>query len=222
MEELFMLQYLAKAREPISSFTHLIGAVFFAGATVLLIVKALLGANWNSKIVVGVVLFGASLIALYAASAIYHFVHGSARKLLFFRKLDHAMIYVLIAGTYTPILLTYMAGVKGWLFVAVIWFCAFLGIVIKLCWFNAPRWLQTILYIAMGWAVLFDISVLQEMKGIAVFWLAAGGISYTTGAIIYMIKKPNISKFFGFHELFHIFVLLGSLFHFIMIFFYVA
>ena len=217
-----MLQYLAKAREPISSFTHLIGAVFFAGATVLLIVKALLGANWNSKIIVGVVLFGASLIALYAASAIYHFVHGSERKLLFFRKLDHAMIYVLIAGTYTPILLTYMAGVKGWLFVAAIWFCAFLGIVIKLCWFNAPRWLQTILYIAMGWAVLFDISILQEMKGAAVLWLTAGGISYTAGAIIYMIKKPNISQFFGFHELFHIFVLLGSLFHFIMIFFYVA
>ena len=132
------------------------------------------------------------------------------------------MIYVLIAGTYTPILLKYMAGVKGWLFVAAIWFCAFLGTVIKLCWFNAPRWLQTVLYIAMGWAVLFDISILQEMKGAAVLWLTAGGISYTAGAIIYMIKKPNISQFFGFHELFHIFVLLGSLFHFIMIFFYVA
>ena len=217
-----MLQYLAKAREPISSFTHLIGAVFFAGATVLLIVKALLGANWNSKIIVGVVLFGASLIALYAASAIYHFVHGSARKLLFFRKLDHAMIYVLIAGTYTPILLQYMAGVKGWAFVAGIWVCALLGIVIKLCWFGAPRWLQTLLYIFMGWAVLFDISVLQAMSGTAVFLLAAGGVSYTLGAVIYILKKPNITPSFGFHELFHVFVLLGSLFHFMMIFFYVA
>lgn len=217
-----MSQYFTRAREPMSSFTHLIGAIFFAIATVFLILKTVLEPHWSAKVLVGVILFGISLVALYAASTVYHFANGSDRKLLILRKLDHAMIYVLIAGTYTPILLQYMNGIRGWMFVVAIWACALLGIIIKLCWFSAPRWLQTVLYIAMGWAVLFDISVLQAMSGAAVFLLAAGGISYTAGAVIYILKKPNLSPSFGFHELFHIFVLLGSLFHFIMIFFFVA
>lgn len=217
-----MAQYFTKAREPMSSFTHLIGAVFFAAATVFLVLKTVLTPHWSAKVLVGVLLFGASLIALYTASTVYHFATGSERKLLLLRKLDHAMIYVLIAGTYTPILLQYMNGIKGWVFVAAIWACAAVGIIIKLCWFSAPRWLQTVLYIAMGWVVLFDIAVLQAMSGMAVFLLAAGGISYTAGAVIYILKKPNISQKFGFHELFHVFVLLGSLCHFLMIFFYVA
>lgn len=217
-----MSQYWMKAREPISSFTHMLGAVFFAVATVLLIGKTLTLPNWSVKILVGVILFGCSLVALYAASSVYHFFNGSGKKLLILRKLDHAMIYVLIAGTYTPVLLKYLSGLEGWIFTAAIWVCALLGIVIKLCWFSAPRWLQTVLYIAMGWAILFDISIFQSMSGTAVCLLAAGGLSYTVGGVIYMLKKPNISAAFGFHELFHIFVLLGSLFHFLMIFFYVA
>ena len=217
-----MSHYFTKAREPMSSFTHLIGAVFFAVATILLVAKTLLEPHWTVKVLVGVVLFGVSLISLYTASTVYHFANGSDRKLLILRKLDHAMIYVLIAGTYTPILLQYMTGIKGWLFVAGIWACALLGIIIKLCWFGAPRWLQTVLYVAMGWAVLFDFSVLQAMSGMAVTLLAVGGISYTAGAVIYILKKPNLSQHFGFHELFHLFVLAGSLCHFLMIFFYVA
>ena len=217
-----MSQYWMKAREPISSFTHMLGAVFFAVATVLLIGKTLTLPDWSVKILVGVILFGCSLVALYAASSIYHFFNGSGKKLLILRKLDHAMIYVLIAGTYTPVLLKYLSGLEGWIFTVAIWVCALLGIVIKLCCFSAPRWLQTVLYIAMGWAILFDISIFQSMSGAAVGLLAAGGLSYTVGGVIYMLKKPNISAVFGFHELFHIFVLLGSLFHFLMIFFYVA
>ena len=217
-----MSQYFSKAREPMSSFTHLIGALFFALATVLLIVKTVLTPHWSVKALVSVILFGISLIALYTASTVYHFANGSDKKIRILRKLDHAMIYVLIAGTYTPVLLQYMDGLHGWVFTAVMWFCAVLGIVIKLCWFGAPRWLQTVLYIAMGWAVLFDLSVLQAMSGTAVTLLAAGGISYTLGAVIYLLKKPNITPAFGFHELFHVFVLLGSLCHFIMIFCYVA
>ncbi len=217
-----MSQYWMKAREPISSFTHMLGAVFFTVATVLLIGKTLTLPDWSVKILVGVILFGCSLVALYAASSIYHFFNGSGKKLLILRKLDHAMIYVLIAGTYTPVLLKYLSGLEGWIFTVAIWVCALLGIVIKLCWFSAPRWLQTVLYIAMGWAILFDISIFQSMSGAAVGLLAAGGLSYTVGGVIYMLKKPNISAVFGFHELFHIFVLLGSLFHFLMIFFYVA
>lgn len=217
-----MSQYLMKARDPISSFSHMIGAVVFAFATVLLIAKTLFVDAWSPKILIGVIVFGASLVALYSASAIYHYSNGSQRKILVLRKLDHSMIYVLIAGSYTPILLKYMPQKEGLIFVSVMWLCAAVGVVIKLCWFNAPRWLQTVLYIAMGWAVLFDISIFKQMSGVALFLLAAGGISYTIGGIIYIVKKPNISAQFGFHELFHIFILMGSVFHYLMILFYVA
>lgn len=217
-----MSQYLMKAREPISSFSHMIGAVVFAFATILLIAKALFVGSWSLEILVGVIVFGISLVALYSASAIYHYSNGSKHKILVLRKLDHSMIYVLIAGSYTPILLKFMAQREGLIFVSVMWLCAAVGVVIKLCWFNAPRWLQTVLYIAMGWAVLFDISIFKEMSGIALFLLAAGGISYTIGGIIYIVKKPNISVKFGFHELFHIFILIGSAFHYLLVLFYVA
>jgi hemolysin III len=106
--------------------------------------------------------------------------------------------------------------------VSVIWGCAVLGVVIKLCWFSAPRWLQTLLYIAMGWAVLFDVSVFRDMSGAAVLLLALGGVSYTVGGIIYIVKRPNISEKWGFHELFHLFILLGSVCHYLMVLFYVA
>lgn len=217
-----MSQYLMKAREPISSFSHMIGAVVFAFATILLIAKALFVGSWSLEILVGVIVFGISLVALYSSSAIYHYSNGSKHKILVLRKLDHSMIYVLIAGSYTPILLKFMAQREGLIFVSVMWLCAAVGVVIKLCWFNAPRWLQTVLYIAMGWAVLFDISIFKEMSGIALFLLAAGGISYTIGGIIYIVKKPNVSVKFGFHELFHIFILIGSAFHYLLVLFYVA
>lgn len=217
-----MSQYLMKAREPISSFSHMIGAVVFAFATILLIAKALFVGSWSLEILVGVIVFGISLVALYSASAIYHYSNGSKHKILVLRKLDHSMIYVLIAGSYTPILLKFMAQREGLIFVSVMWLCAAVGVVIKLCWFNAPRWLQTVLYIAMGWAVLFDISIFKEMSGIALFLLVAGGISYTIGGIIYIVKKPNVSVKFGFHELFHIFILIGSAFHYLLVLFYVA
>lgn len=217
-----MSQYLMKAREPISSFSHMIGAVVFAIATILLIAKALFVGSWSLEILVGVIVFGISLVALYSASAIYHYSNGSKHKILVLRKLDHSMIYVLIAGSYTPILLKFMAQREGLIFVSVMWLCAAVGVVIKLCWFNAPRWLQTVLYIAMGWAVLFDISIFKEKSGIALFLLVAGGISYTIGGIIYIVKKPNVSVKFGFHELFHIFILIGSAFHYLLVLFYVA
>ncbi|MEE0435515.1 MAG: hemolysin III family protein [Peptococcaceae bacterium] len=216
------MSYMTKAREPVSSFSHFIGAVAFAVATVFLIVKTFFDEIGQPEIITGVLIFGLSLVALYSASAIYHFSNGSAKKILVLRKLDHSMIYVLIAGSYTPILLKYLPQHESLIFMTAIWGCAVVGVIIKLCWFSAPRWLQTVLYIAMGWAVLFDLSVFQNMSGAAIFLLAAGGISYTVGGIIYIVKKPNISEAFGFHELFHIFILLGSVFHYLMVFLYVA
>ena len=165
-------------------------------------------------------LFGFSLIALYTASAVYHYSNGSENKLLILRKLDHAMIYVLIAGTYTPILLGILPAPKSWLFTAGIWCIAAFGIVLKLCWFGAPRWLQTVLYLAMGWAIMLDPSVFSRMPPGALSLLALGGLSYTVGGAIYMLKKPNFTKLFGFHELFHVFVLLGSIFHYLLVVIY--
>ena len=209
-----------KIKDPGSAITHLIGMLMAAAAAAPLIIKAKEG--FQGKHVAAVIVFITSMILLYGASTSYHTFNISEKGNMILKKLDHAMIYVLIAGTYTPILLKYMSGMEGWIFTIAMWACALVGIIIKLCWFSAPRWLQTVLYIAMGWAILFDISIFQSMSGVAVLLLAAGGISYTVGGVIYMLKKPNISAKFGFHELFHIFVLLGSLFHFLMIFFYVA
>ncbi|MDO4280136.1 MAG: hemolysin III family protein [Peptococcaceae bacterium] len=217
-----MSHYLMKAREPWSSFTHFLGAIFFGVATIFLVIKALAMPSLSPGILLGVIIFGASLIALYTASAVYHYSNGSDKKILVLRKLDHSMIYVLIAGSYTPVLIKFLPQRESLIFVSAIWLCAIVGTVIKLCWFSAPRWLQTVLYIAMGWAILFDISIFKEMSGMALFLLAAGGISYTVGGLIYIIKKPNFSPDFGFHEFFHLFVLLGSVFHYLMIFFYVA
>lgn len=216
-----MGKYLEMAREPISSLSHCIGAVFFALASTLLIGKSAFDGAQPS-VVVGVVVFSLSLVALYSASAIYHFARGSERKILRLRKLDHSMIYVLIAGSYTPILIKFLPEQESLVFVSVIWACAIVGVVIKLCWFSAPRWLQTVLYLLMGWAVLFDVSIFQQMSGMALLLLAAGGISYTLGAIIYMMKWPNFTKVFGFHENFHMFILAGSFFHCLLVLFFVA
>lgn len=215
------MSYLAKAREPISSLSHLIGAIVFAVATILLMVKTFMD-GWTPEILIGVSIFGVSLVALYSASAIYHYSNGSAKKILRLRKLDHSMIYVLIAGSYTPVLLAYLPQKEGLTFVSIMWGCAVIGVIMKLCWFSAPRWLQTLLYIAMGWAVLFDVSIFKEMSGPALFLLAAGGVSYTIGGIIYIVKKPNISAAWGFHELFHLFILLGSVCHYLMVLCYIA
>lgn len=217
-----MGKYLETAREPISSLSHCIGAIFFALASVLLIGKSAWMDSQSSAIIVSVIVFSLSLVALYSASAIYHFANGSERKILRLRKLDHSMIYVLIAGSYTPILIKFLPQRESLIFVSVIWACAIVGVVIKLCWFSAPRWLQTVLYLLMGWAVLFDVSIFQQMSGTALFLLAAGGISYTLGAIIYMMKWPNFTKACGFHENFHMFILAGSLFHYLLVLFFVA
>lgn len=200
--------YLNRARDPISSYTHFIGAVcsvFIALA--LAIVSAVNGGSLLQTVSVGV--FGLSLTALYAASAAFHFYNkGNAVVQLRLRKLDHAMIYVLIAGSYTPISIRYMARPVG--FLAVIWGIALTGILLKLVWMHAPRALSTAIYVAMGWAVVTRPDALANMPLPVIALIAAGGISYSLGAVIYVFKKPNISPVWGFHEIFHLFILLGS------------
>lgn len=172
--------------------------------------------------VISSILFCLSLIALYCASSIYHFSNANAQVLLVLRKLDHAMIYVLIAGSYTPLLLTLLPRPNNIIFTTVMWVIALAGITMKLCWITAPRWLGTTLYILMGWAIVVDLPALGAMPAVGVGLLVAGGLAYTIGGVIYMIKHPNFSPSFGFHELFHIFVILGSVCHYFMVLFYIA
>ena len=137
------------------------------------------------------------------------------------KKLDHSMIYVLIAGSYTPIILKFMPAPRSYVFLGVIWLIALTGIAIKLLWIDAPRLIGTALYLALGWAIAFDFGVVLSMPAPAIALLAAGGLSYTVGGVIYIAKKPNLGKMIGFHELFHLFVIVGSVCHYLMVFLYV-
>ncbi|MCI8442714.1 MAG: hemolysin III family protein [Provencibacterium sp.] len=216
-----MSSYFNHAREPVNSFTHFIGAALSVFGTFLLVFGTLQDPAFSVRILAGGLVFGLSLVALYSASSLYHYVNCPAQILKRLRKLDHAMIYVLIAGTYTPIFLRFSQGQAGVRLCAAMWGIALAGIILKVLWMEAPRWLSTLLYVAMGWAIVFDPSTLRSMPGGCIALIAAGGLAYTAGAVIYGVKKPNLLKRLGFHELFHLFVLLGSLLHFLAIYQYV-
>ncbi|MCE5201593.1 MAG: hemolysin III family protein [Synergistaceae bacterium] len=204
-------------REPASGFSHLIGALLSVVALAVLLYVAI--RNQDVWEIVSFSVFGASMILLYTASAVYHLVNSSEKVIRILQKLDHSMIFVLIAGTYTPVCLTLLRGATGYTLLSVIWSCALVGIVMKMFFFNIPRWLYTGIYIIMGWIAVFAVVPLYRAAGSqAILWLLAGGILYTVGGIIYAIKRPNIvPDWLGFHEIFHIFVILGSVSHFVMI-----
>nr|WP_315022472.1 hemolysin III family protein [uncultured Aminipila sp.] len=207
------------ARDPLSSFTHFIGACLAVFATLFLIGKCLY-VEVTSEITFASVIFGLSMIALYSTSSIYHFVKVPSDILVRIRKLDHSMIYVLIAGTYTPLVIGFMEPKRAVIFMSAIWGVALLGIIIKVCWLNAPRWLYTSLYLLMGWAIVFDFNFLKQIPIGAIVLISLGGIMYSIGAVFYIAKKPNFSSIFGFHEIFHIFVILGTVFQFSAIYVY--
>jgi len=168
--------------------------------------------------------FCLSMIALYAASAIYHYYPGDAKTegvKSRLRKLDHSMIYVLIAGSYTPFSLVLLPQPKGAKFCAAIWGVALAGVLVKLLWMNAPRILSTFFYLAMGWAVLFAWEDFMALGQPCLTLVALGGVCYSVGAVFYAIKKPTISAEWTFHEIFHILILAGSLFHYLAVYFYV-
>ena len=209
-----------KAREPFSSYSHFIGAVA-AGAGLLIMLLRGVADGVSLQTVLSVLLFCLSLIALYTARTVYHYSLRGEHVIRVLKKLDHSMIYVLIAGSYTPVVLRYMDAPDAYVFLAVIWGIALFGIGAKLLWIDAPRFLGTILYLLMGWAVVFRFDVVLAMPAPAIALLAAGGLAYTVGGVIYILKKPNLSAVVGFHELFHLFVLAGSLCHYLMVFLYV-
>lgn len=209
------------ARDPLSSYTHFIGACLAVLATIIMVSKGLKINDLQISVLLGIVVFGFSMIALYSTSSTYHFLNASPQVILRTRKLDHSMIYVLIAGTYTPLIIKFMAYERAAIFLSVLWGITAIGIIIKVCWLNAPRWLYTSLYLIMGWAIVFDWNFLRSIPGGCMVNLVLGGLMYSIGAGFYIAKKPNLGKNFGFHEMFHIFVILGTLFHFFAVYFYV-
>jgi len=213
----------SKFREPASGFSHLFGSFVSIIGLVILLVYANSITNFPKLSLIAIIIFGISMIALYSASSIYHLIVSSEKVIYILRKLDHSMIYVLIAGTYTPICLILLDGNLRWIVFISIWTLAILGIILKMVWFNAPRWLSTLFYIVMGWLAVFLISPLSKKATLGgIVWLFAGGIAYTIGGIIYATKWPKIkSKIFGFHEIFHIFVLIGSFCHYWMVIKYI-
>ncbi|WP_121640115.1 hemolysin III family protein [Virgibacillus sp. Bac330] len=209
-------------REPINGLTHLFGAILSFIGLLALIFKA--NETIGSPLAItAVVIFGLSMTLLYSASATYHMVIAKKQVIAFLRRIDHSMIYILIAGTYTPLCLISLKGTLGWTLFIIITTLAALGVVFKLVWFHCPRWLSTLLYIGMGWIVVFFSSNLAPIinKGGMVF-LVLGGVIYTVGGIIYALKPKALNfKHMGFHEIFHLFILAGSLFHFITVYVYV-
>ena len=210
-----------KMREPVSGLTHLAGAVLSAVGLILMIYYAAIqGTVWH---IVSFSIFGGSMILLYTASTLYHLLNISEKGVRVLRKIDHMMIYVLTAGTYTPICLIPLRGGWGYTLLITIWGIAITGIIMKLLWFDAPRWLYTLFYLIMGWLVVIAFwPMIKTVPAAGIAWLVAGGILYSIGAVIYGTKWPPLkSKLFGFHEIFHLFVLYGSFCHFWMMFRYV-
>lgn len=209
-----------KDKDLVSAALHILGFILSAAGTVVLLVKAAELTPWH---VVSYAIFGATMMALYAASSVYHLFYISERVHGILRRIDHIMIFMLIAGTYTPICLLTLRGAWGWVLFGIVWGCALAGLFIKIFWMEAPRWLSTAFYIGMGWAALLAIWPLtQRMSGAALGWLFGGGAVYTVGGVFYALRFPRIdTRFFGFHELFHIFILLGSACFYVLIYGYV-
>ena len=211
-------------REPGSAITHFIAMMMAVFAAVPLLVKAGIQSGWENFLAMAI--FMGSMILLYGASATYHSVDLTGRSLRIFRKLDHMMIFVLIAGSYTPVCLIVLGGKLGYTLLALVWGIAAVGMLVKACWITCPKWFSSVIFIAMGWVcVLVFGPLLKTLSAPAFLWLLAGGIIYTVGGVIYALKLPIFNakhKFFGSHEVFHLFVMGGSICHFIFMYLYVA
>lgn len=207
-------------KDPGSAITHFIGMLMAIFAAVPLLIKA---ANEPSQIyIISLTIYAASLILLYAASTTYHTFDVSERVNTILKKIDHMMISVLIAGSYTPVCLIVLKGRTGLILLAIVWSIAIAGILIKAFWVYCPKWVSSVLYIGMGWTcVLAFTQILNNMSPAAFGWLLAGGIIYTVGGVIYALKLPifnNRHKNFGSHEIFHLFVMGGSACHFVVMY----
>ena len=203
---------------PWSAYTHGAGVLLGLVGAVLL-----LGRVWATGPVWRLIPFGVylvSMVGLYTASTLYHCLNTSVQGRVNLRKYDHISIYYLIAGSYTPICLVALPGAWGAGMLAIIWALALGGTVLALVWITAPRWLTAGIYLFMGWMALFAIVPLAKvLPGAGLFWLLLGGVLYTVGGVLYAVKWPGRNNpRFGCHEIFHVFILLGSMAHFFLMY----
>mgnify|MGYP003073868515 CR=1 FL=1 len=208
-------------KDPGSAITHLIAMVAAAIASVPLLIKAAKTPGYLHLAALAV--FILSMICLYGASTLYHTLNISPVINKRLRKLDHMMIFVLIAGTYTPVCLIVLGDHTGWNLLGLVWGIALVGIIINALWITCPKWFSSLIYIAMGWlCVLAMVPLVQTLPTAAFIWLVAGGVIYPIGGVIYALKLPLFNakhQYFGSHEIFHVFVMAGSLCHYVTMFY---
>lgn len=211
MKKPIRIRFYSPKEEQLNVITHGTGLVLSIIGLFLLILKA---AEYNSnKLLLSFIIFGASLIILYAASTLYHSTKNRRRRFNF-KIFDHIAIFILIAGTYTPFALVTLEGRTGWIILGVVWTIALLGTVLKLFFTGRFKILSTLLYVGMGWVIIFAIEPLMDNLSLpGLWWLMGGGLAYTIGAILYSISRVNYN-----HAIFHFFVLLGSYCHFMAIY----
>lgn len=211
-----------RLREPVSGLTHLVGVLLALAAVGVLLARASGEGRVDQFVAFGV--FGFSLVALYGASSLYHLLPVSPPAIARLRRWDHMMIFVLIAGTYTPICVLALRGSWGIVLLGLVWTLALCGVALKLLWMDAPRWVSVGLYLGMGWlAVIAASAIFQAVPPGGIAWILGGGLVYSAGAVIYGLKWPNlVPGKFGFHELWHLFVLAGSACHFWAMLRYIA
>ncbi len=207
-------------REPVSGLTHYFAAIVALVGLVVFLIRSRDDVHKQHSLLV----YGTSLVLMLMASASYHLIKGKRKRIRFLRKIDHSAIYILIAGTYTPLCFNQFTGFWRWGILAIVWTVALAGSVTKIFIINAPRWLSAGAYLAMGWLVLPAAKEIVHVLPVgALVWLLAGGILFTLGAVVYMTKIMDFAPgVFGFHEVWHIFVILGCLCHYIMIAVYIA
>ncbi len=209
-------------REPINSLSHLLGIVLSAVGLALLIIFSA-GEPWR---LTSFVIYGVCSILLYTSSTLLHGLKVKEQVERLLLRLDHAAIFTMIAGSYTPITLVTLrehSPAWGWTLFGIVWGIAILGVIFKLFWLDAPRWLSTGLYLLMGWlAVIATGPLIQALPVGGLIWLVAGGLFYSVGALVFIFERPNFyPDLLGHHELWHFLVLAGSISHFLMLFFYV-
>lgn len=202
-------------REPFNAISHFVAALVALAGIIFLLLRI----DHDGVQKIALVVYGFSLVSLFISSALYHSVPADPRWQTLLRKIDHSAIYLLIAGTYTPICIFFFQGFYQWGVLSIIWGMALIGMIVKLFIINAPRWVTAGIYLVMGWFSIFTASeMLRSMPADAITWLLAGGLFYTLGAVIYITKKLDFFPGkFGFHEIWHIFVILGAFSHFITI-----
>ncbi len=207
-------------RNPFSGLSHLLAAIVSVAGSFILIL-----ANPGEPVkMISLLVYGISLVLLFSFSAVYHLTIAEPEKILVLRKLDHSVIFIQIAGTYTPLCINLFTGFWKYGLLTIIWLFALIGIVLKMYFIQAPRWVSSGIYLIMGWLAILGLNeILSTLPGGAIFWLGLGGLFFTVGAVIYSFKLMNFfPDVFGFHEVWHLFVILGCLSHYILILKYVS